>query len=133
MLWRELSTMLLSFWVYLALHVMRYILLFMDCSSQVYLICMCMHSYVQYSKVLVSEFHRTHIALCLHIATAIEQHTPTDMLNTFKRLNNLYPGPKRCFIMNKSIIDETCVSRNQLLQLACYQLILEMQLHCVHA
>ena len=71
-----------------------------------------------YSKVLVNELYRTHIemyVLRLHIATAIEQHTPTDMLNTFKRLNNLYPGPNRCCIMNKSIIDETCVSRNQLL------------------
>ena len=61
----------------------------------------------------MSEFHSTHILKCMHcvcMATAIEQHMPTDMFNTLKMLNNLYPGPNRCCIMNRSIIDVTCVS-----------------------
>ena len=42
---------------------------------------------------------------CVCIATAIEQHTPTGLLNAFKRLNSLSPGPNRCNIKNRNIIN----------------------------
>ena len=56
------------------------------------------------------------------MTTTIEQHTPTDLFNV-KKLNNLYPGPNRCCIMNRSMIDETlCFSQ----PVVSYQLILSM-------
>ena len=134
-LWRcsVIQVITILFCTGLAFHIMKYYILRTVYTSQGYLIHMCICVLIQLNSMVYNVLYSINVYMhrlvimhsilkcmyrcnysnCVCMTTTIEQHTPTDLFNVAKKLNNLYPGPNRCCIMNRSMIDETCVSRNQ--------------------